>query len=373
MESDEEGLPPPKRPSLNPEEGARASEVQVETFVKCPCKPGNYMKQSHYSEHCKTKTHEQYLKKISGPGPTAKRVGRPRKQRTAPEVAEDDVRSAPPPAAAAAGKKAKSNIDRRSRDVTSTSSSKDQQPEIEEKSFQTLFTLNIDPAAQKPIWKNQGQSSWREYVGKKPKEMPKENWMTKLFDSLNSPIIIMPAHWAQKYYFHMPNHTRASSNHSELFATAWRSALIFLVKTLNDSKLMSLIESGDKRPFYTYARILYVSFSESTTIDDLLTQLDRVGVMYGEVCDWARTSKQVNCPISQMPLEKPVWLSRTGRTYSMDWLVNAIKKAFSEEMPLRLEDTTLYYYDLSSETIDAHPYLPYFSNLKRAISSFRAL
>jgi hypothetical protein len=227
--------------------------------------------------------------------------------------------------------------------------------ELTAKPFHAIFTLHLDPQEQKVIYTNQNQSTWREYVTKKPEEMPNENWVTKLFDAMDNALFAIPSHWAQKFYFHRTGGTMCSSlSQSDLFTEAWRSALSTLVRTMNNAKQMRDFESGKQESFYDY--LFWLTFKHDTTIDGLLAKLEEA--IGKSKCDWARTSNQVNCPISQMPLEKPVWLSTTGRTYSMEWLVNAIKKAFSEELPLRLEDTTLYYYDeRNSPHIEAHPHL----------------
>jgi hypothetical protein len=230
------------------------------------------------------------------------------------------------------------------------SSSKTGIPKSEEKPFQTLFVLNIDPQEQKVIYKDQTKSTWREYVTKKPEDMPEECWATKLFDSLNDAVLSMPSDWTRKFYFY----DEASLSQVDLFSKSWRQILASLVRTMNDGNLMRQVKSGAMAHLYAHA--FFISLDADTTVDGLLSEIQK-GIGRSK-CDWARTSNQVNCPISQMPLEKPVWLSTTGRTYSMEWFVNAVKKAFREELPLRLEDTTLYYYDDSGHCeIQAHPHL----------------
>lgn len=59
------------------------------------------------------------------------------------------------------------------------------------------------------------------------------------------------------------------------------------------------------------------------------------------IVDWARTSNQMTCPLSLEDFDKPYILNMNGRTYSKEFITQAIKESLYKDESLRLEDMTL--------------------------------
>jgi hypothetical protein len=179
------------------------------------------------------------------------------------------------------------------------------------------------------------------------------HWTISLLASLACAQISLPSDWSKTFATESCVHLTHARTRGEWFRKFWYSVLLGIGKKIAHSA-RRLIEGDheymDKLLLLRHQLEVNADSTLETVVRDVIAVIDRLGM------DWARTNGVTECSISQMPFEKPVWLRSNGLTYSMEYLVSAMERAFRAEEPLRLEGATLYCSNIRQYDIMPHPH-----------------